>query len=254
MTGDASRWTWGEETRLEGLAATPFRVEVHGRTVPGMLWGDEASLRGRARPLVMLQHGGSGHKADAGIVQQLRPLILDCGFLAATIDGPIHGERVQPPAPSGAVMRDRFLSLWRTDHRIDTMVQDWHAVLAGLAELPPVDAARIGWLGTSMGTAYGLSVVADCPSIKAAVLGKWAGDYVNSERLMLDAPRIRCPVLFIQRWDDELFSREGTLGLFDRIGSADKRLHVYPGSHFLPGGEPLEDAVAHLRRYLGQGR
>ena len=49
----------------------------------------------------------------------------------------------------------------------------------------------------------------------------------------------------------ELFSRQGTLDLFDRIGSADKRLHVYPGSHFLPGGEPVDDAIAFLRARLG---
>ncbi|MGE0800569.1 MAG: hypothetical protein AB7G13_10815 [Lautropia sp.] len=253
----ASQWCWHDDTQIEGLRARPFRVKVARREVPGVLWigpaaapADGMAPAARPRPLVLVQHGGSGHKADPAIVAQLRPLVVAAGFLAATIDGPIHGERADVPA-SGAAMRDHFLAMWARDNRIPSMVEDWLAVVAGLSELADVDATRIGWMGTSMGTAYGLPVVAACPVIKAAVLGKWAGDYPNSERLREDAPAVRCAVLFIQRWDDELFSRAGTLELFDRLGCSDKRLHVYPGSHFQPAGEPLDDAVAFLRVRLG---
>ena len=242
---------WGEERAFGELRARGLRLQANGRTVPAMLWR-AADADDRARPLVLVQHGGSGHKADDAVLQQVQLLVGDGGFLAATIDGPIHGERVASPA-AGEQMRNRFLDQWRTDPMIDTMVQDWQAVLDKLCELPQVDAQRIGWMGTSMGTAYGLPFVAACPQVKAAVLGKWSGDYANSERLMRDAPAVLCPVLFIQHWHDELFSRDGTLALFDRIGASDKRLHLFTGSHFQRGGEPLIDAVAHLRRYLHSG-
>jgi dienelactone hydrolase len=199
---------------------------------------------------VLLLHGGSGHKADDAVVEQVRMLTCDTGFLVATIDGPIHGARIGAPGLAGEAMRDRFLTQWSVDPLIDAMVEDWQAALDGLSTLPCVDADRIGWLGTSMGTAYGLPFVAACPAIKAAVLGKWSCDHVHSERLGDDAARVQCPVLFIQRWDDELFSRPGQLDLFDRIGSADKRLHVYPGSHFLRGGEPLADSIAFMKSRL----
>ena len=48
-------------------------------------------------------------------------------------------------------------------------------------------------------------------------------------------------MLFQQKWDDELFDRDGQLALFDRIASADKRLHVYPGGHSAVQGEQMRD-------------
>ena len=48
---------------------------------------------------------------------------------------------------------------------------------------------------------------------------------------------VRCPVLFIVQWDDELFPRTSALELYDALGSSDKRLHAYPGRH---GSVPAE--------------
>jgi hypothetical protein len=50
-------------------------------------------------------------------------------------------------------------------------------------------------------------------------------------RFSQDAPRIKVPVLFHVQWDDELFPRAGEFELFDLLGSPDKRLIAFPGSH-----------------------
>ena len=92
-----------------------------------------------------------------------------------------------------------------------------------------------------MGTAYGLPLVAAEPRVKAALLGMWGLSFVNSQRLSEDAARIACPVLFQQKWDDELFTREGQIALFDRIADTRKWLYVYPGKHVAVAGRQLRD-------------
>ena len=82
-----------------------------------------------------------------------------------------------------------------------------------------------------MGTIIGLPFVAAEPRIDAAVLGLMGLTGPTRDRIAEDAPRVECPVLFLIQWDDELFAREWALGLFDAIGSLDKRLHAHPGRH-----------------------
>ncbi|MCA9851472.1 MAG: alpha/beta hydrolase, partial [Dehalococcoidia bacterium] len=45
------------------------------------------------------------------------------------------------------------------------------------------------------------------------------------------APLVRCPVVFIMQWNDERFTRDGSLALFDLFGTRDKRLLSYLGAH-----------------------
>jgi hypothetical protein len=47
--------------------------------------------------------------------------------------------------------------------------------------------------------------------------------------------------LFLQQWDDELFSRDDCLALFDLLASEDKTLHANPGGHL--GVPPLNSAA-----------
>jgi len=58
-------------------------------------------------------------------------------------------------------------------------------------------------------------------------------------------------VLFQQKWGDELFSREGQIELFDKLGSPDKRLVVYMGGHKNPEGEQIQDIFDFLVGRLG---
>ena len=59
--------------------------------------------------------------------------------------------------------------------------------------------------------------------VVAAVLG------LNSAVPLLSkyAPKVTCPVLYLQNLDDTFMTREASLALFDQLGSTDKRIHDY---------------------------
>src|SRR5262249_7256608 len=108
----------------------------------------------------------------------------------------------------------------------------------------------IAYIGVSMGTAYGLPLLAHEPRIQAAAIGLWSTTYPASEHLAEYARRVRCPIWFTQQWDDEFFDRAGTAELFDALGAEDKRLVAYPGPHRELEGERLFDAVAFIAQRL----
>ena len=224
-----------------------FAVQAGGRQVPGVLWTPEGPSR--KRPLVLIGHGGSQHKTHSGVVELAARFVAHHAFAAAAIDGPIHGARRSVPL-SGVEMQAEFLALWPKDNRIDDMVEDWRATLDALCALDDVDPSAIGWYGVSMGTAYGVPFIAAEPRIGAAVLGMWGADFVNSEGLAAAARHVRCPVLFQQKWDDQLFTRDGQLGLFDCLKTEQKWLKIYPGAHVPVAGEQADDVVQFLAARL----
>ena len=180
----------------EASASTrhPVRIEslrtvVAGRTVPAMCWVPEGLTK---RPLVLVGHGGSGHKDSQLVRDAALPLVERHGFVVAAIDGPVHGDR-RATFADGPAVRDEFRELWARGDSIAPMLADWRATLDALCAWPVVDPTAIGWYGISMGTAYGLPFVASEPRIRAAVLGMWGTCRVASERLADDAPRITVP-------------------------------------------------------------
>jgi dienelactone hydrolase len=222
-----------------------FDLSCEGRTVPGVFW---SSPGWEGRPLVLLGHGGGGNKLA---MAPLAEVLVESGFAAAAIDGPVHGDRRSDGAGREQVLAD-FRDMWRSGAtHVDEMVADWRVALDYLCELGEVDAGRVGWGGVSMGTAYGLPVVASEPRIGAAVLGQWGLSYPFSDRLKADAPRITCPVLFQRKADDELFTAEGQEELFELIGAADKRMATYPGTHGQFVEAQATDALAFLTDHLG---
>jgi pimeloyl-ACP methyl ester carboxylesterase len=231
-----------------GVDARDFRASAGGRAIPGTLWAPTAGPR-ESRPVVLLQHGGSGHRRDTATTAAAIRLAQDQAFCCAAIDGPLHGERRSEVA-QGANVQAEFAQAWQRGGGLASFVEDWLAVIDGLSALPDLDHERIGWFGLSMGTAFGASVLARCPTIASAVLGKWSVNFPGSQHLRADAGRIRCPVLFVQHWNDEFFDRAGALELFDALGSVDKRLHAYPGAHAGRSEEELVACIAHLSNTL----
>ncbi len=205
-----------------------FTVTHHGRSVPAVVWTPEgAPPEAGAWPLALIGHGGAGHKLDDSR-QDLAQRYADLGMAAAAIDGPWHGERALPEGATRPSTDDGI---------VDAMVEDWRATIDELAAMPAIDAKRIGYGGVSMGTMFGLPLVAVEPRIRAAVLGLCG--LVGSDgaptslavRLEGDATAIDVPVLFLVQWSDQLFPRDGCFALFDALATAEKQLLASPGLH-----------------------
>ncbi len=188
-------------------------------------------------PLVLLGHGASGSKTTDYVVSFARALV-GLGMAAAAVDGPVHGDRRSDGGQDSRLVFLEFCQAWSSwPSMTDDMVGDLIAVLDALLGLGEFDEARIGWWGLSMGTIIGLPFVAAEPRVCAAVLGLMGLTGPTRGRIAADAPKVRCPTLFLLQWDDELFGRDHCLELFDAIGAPDKRLHAHPGRH---GSVPVE--------------
>jgi dienelactone hydrolase len=217
---------WGGNKTDRGVTERDFAVRSKDRSVPGVLWTPEDATG--STPLVLIGHGGNGHKREDHLVALARRFVRHNAIAAVTIDGPIHGDR-EPEEIRGAPFEERSKH-FVGDRVTDDMIEDWKATLDALQKLPEIGPGHVGYWGLSMGTMFGLPLVASEPRIEVAVLGLM-GRLGKDERLHNDAPRISCPVLFLQQWDDELIPRDRSSALFAAIGSAQKSLHANPGLH-----------------------
>jgi cephalosporin-C deacetylase-like acetyl esterase len=240
------------ETSSDGVIERDFTV----RGVPGVLWSP-ASGSGRA-PLVLMGHGGGTHKKAPAMSGRAHLLVTGCGFHAAAIDAPGHGDR-----PRTAHDEQEIAELFRARaagepegpivvrynaHLAERAVPEWRTTLDALQELPEIGpAGPVGYLGLNMGTAIGVPLTAIDPRITAAVFGQFWHDSLAEA-----ARRITIPVEFSLQWDDEHIPRPSGLALFDAFASKEKTLHANAGRHMeLPRFE-ADSAVRFFARHLGR--
>ncbi len=243
---------WGPRTAHDEVLERSFRVESSGRSVPGVLWIPETAPG--PRPLVLIGHGASGHKREGYVVALAAELVRRRGFAVAAIDGPVHGERRADEGERSGLVMLEFSQLWAGDPTMtDRMVADWTATLDALEELDTVGPGPVGFWGLSMGTILGLPFVAADPRIEVAVLGLMGLTGPSRDRIAADAPLVRCPLLFLAQWDDEIFDRPAVGKLFDLLGSENKRLHAHPGRHGQVPDEAFVASDEFLARYLTGG-
>ena len=235
-----------DDRARDQLRERPFELLRDGRRVPGVLWTPPQASG--PFPLVLIGHGGAGSKYQSHVVAVARGLAQRHGVASAALDGPVHGERRSDPDAPGALVLMQFAQLWANDGdaMTDAMVADWRAVLDALGALPDFAGMPVGWWGLSLGTILGLPLVAAEPRIAAAVLGHMGLTGPTRERIARDAPAVRCPALYLLQWDDEMFDRADSLALFGALGSADKRLHAFPGGHGELPDEGFVDSVTFL--------
>lgn len=227
---------WGTSVTNKGVTERDFTLTCGERRVPGVLWTPEKARS--STPLVLIGHGGSGHKREDHLVSLARRFVRHNGIAAATIDGPVHGDR-KPEGSEGVSLGEQRRRLIG-DGVADSMVDDWKATLDALQKVEGIGVGRVGYWGLSMGTIFGLPLVAAEPRIEVAVLGLMGTAIGNGDRLLRAAGEIRCPILFLQQWDDELIPRASASELFDGFASANKTLHANPGLHSaVPRGEFL---------------
>jgi cephalosporin-C deacetylase-like acetyl esterase len=224
-----------------------FFTQIQTRKVPASIWlPTEAEV---PRPVVLVGHGGSGHKRSQLVLDIVQELIQKHQIAVVAIDGPVHGAR-RDVFMDGTVVRQEFRDLWSTGLSVDPMVEDWKSCIDYITQLPEIDSQRIGWYGISMGSAYGIPLIAKEDRIKVAALGMWGTCRSPADRLKEDATKIKIPVLFQEKEQDEIFTSAGQLDLYQCLGSSQKKYQTYPGGHTDPKDQQLNDIVQFLSQHL----
>lgn len=220
---------WEKIEGRPGVGISLFLLEREGRSIPGKLW---EPLEPASGPVILIGHGGSSSVEEDHVGSLARGLVRRHGATCVAIDGPVHGRRRGDRSQDPTLVMLDFSQAWSLDDSMtDEMVADWITTLNVIVQEKNVGDRPVGYWGLSMGTILGLPLVAAEPRITAAVLGLAGIIGPSKDRLARDAERVHCPTLLLMQWDDELFSRESCLALFDALGSDDKQLHITPGSH-----------------------
>jgi len=238
---------------MEQVEPIPLAVMVGSRRVPTVLWQRN---EGGAAPLVLLGHGGSSHKT-APRQQALASRLVRAGLAVLAIDGPAHGERAagheMAPGEYQADLVARGIEVVVRD-----MVEDWMAAV-GAARASGATGRRVGYLGLSMGTRFGLPLAAALgDELTCAVLGKFGlsqgaalhPGLHDPTRLRRDAGQVVAPTVWHVQWDDEIFPRAGQLELFDCLRSEEKWLVPFPGRHGTTAHAAADGWVTFLVRRL----
>jgi dienelactone hydrolase len=222
--------------------------------IPGVLWTPGGA--DGTRPLIVMGHGGGGHKKAPDIVDRARCFAAECGFAVVAVDAPSHGDRpdheeftriateYEARLDAGEELAPLIAGFQALVTR--QIVPEWQAVLDAVQELSHVGTGPVGYWGVSLGCVIGVPFVAAESRVRAAVLGL-GGAEVSAET----AARITVPVEFLVQWDDERVPRARSLALFDALGSAEKTLHANPGKHGDVPAFEIDSTLRFFARHLG---
>jgi len=234
---------WTTATDTNGHPTREFSLEGN-RLVTGAIWlPNEPSV---GKTLICFGHGASGDRYQEPIVD-LAGRFVEAGYPCLSIDGPVHGLRKVGDGARGA-----FFSEYQREDSIADMTSDWEYAIEAAKALNEIGACELAYFGLSMGSIFGIPLVAARPDVIVATLGLVgvSGKFPHGERILEAAADIRCPTLFLMQLEDELFDRDGYLKVFDAFSAKDKRLHANPGLHSAVPTEEVDNTFHFMHGVL----
>jgi dienelactone hydrolase len=233
------------ETNKGGLIERRFDLKVGDEVVPGIVWTPEGATG--PRPKVLFGHGGTQHKKVAHIPSFARRL-AEHGWASVAIDAPAHGERVPPEERDGRIGQLTGEELKR---RTLMAVAEWRATIDAVEQLDNVGDGPTGYWGVSMGTMFGVPLLAEEPRIRCAVLGLMGIGVGGGTQYAEKAAKIAIPLQFMLQTGDELIKLESGLDLYKAFASEEKMLAVNPGAHAAVPPFMFEINQGFFKRHLG---
>jgi len=228
---------------FEDVREVRFWVEGPHEDVPGLAY--LPATTDVPLPLVLIQHPAMSSKDDYFVADVARQWVRR-GWICGGIDAPLHGER-EDYDPM-AIFRDRE----RFPEIRAQFAAELSATLDALTDELPVDAARIGYVGYSMGSMLGVPAVAEDGRFRAAAFclvgeGGLVGP-AEGEGSML-AGLATVAVRIVGKEQDELIPRSATEALYDALPGT-KDIVWLPGGHFEIGPDVVKAAGDWLKGRL----
>lgn len=212
-------------------------------SIPVSLW----TPQGNARGVVLIGHGLGVDRTHAGVQIPAEHLVERLGIAVVAPDLPRHGVR-RGERKDWAEVVAAWQTYWASGGAAE-LRDEWVRIAAFARER--FAGARLGYFGLSLGTQYGVVFVSNAPQIAAAAFGLFGSEPPPKSAIMnACAPRVRCPVYFIQKQDDEIHPRASTDHLYASLGSAEKVLDSSPGRHADVSPETLARACEFLAGHL----
>jgi pimeloyl-ACP methyl ester carboxylesterase len=227
----------------------PVRIEADG--VPGLLFaprGDEPL------PLVLLGHGAHTGKDDEHMQILCRSFARGLPAAVLVIDCPGHGERRPESDADYLAGVERNMADASVHHQL---AQEWTTMAAAVRSSEPRIDDRTAYVGFSMGSIFGASIVQDLPFVGPVVLA--LGGFVGPSRIPGTNDLIEAglralgdrEVLMVSMTRDESFPFADALRAFELIPGP-KRMFVYEGGHIDIPGEAVRLAGQFLQRTLAR--
>jgi hypothetical protein len=197
-------------------------------------------------------HGAHLSKDDPVMQLVVKAFCRNVPAAVAIMDCPGHGERRAPDMGDDEFERDVRRRISDPNNHAQ-VTNDWLAVQRASRASDVRISGPTAYVGFSMGAYLGLAIVADLPSVVAAVfaLGGLHVEPAGNEYIRKGAARLgEREVLMLNMTRDEHFPIEGAVEVLETIPGP-KRMGVWTGTHVEIPPEAIELAITFLQRTLG---
>jgi pimeloyl-ACP methyl ester carboxylesterase len=202
---------------------------------------------GPARGVVLIGHGLGVDRHHESVQKPVRMLTSTHELAVVACDLPLHGQR-RREVHDAAELVEKWQSFWAKGG-VQILRTEWAALLAHARERFPERSCA--YFGLSLGTQYGVVFLAGAAEIAAAVLGLFGSRPPPLTPIMnAYAPRVRCPLYFVQKQNDEIHPLETSQHLFSILGSTVKTLDSSPGRHAEVTDTSLERACTFISNHI----